>query len=1245
VNAERYRALKALVFEAGDLPARERESFLERQCESDAELLAEALALVRADIPTESVLDPLRQRTEASSERLPPRVGRYRLGAELGRGGMGVVHEATDERTGEEVAIKILHAHVADGEDFAERFMREARIGSSIVHGGVVRTLDAGTDRGAGRVLHFLVMERVRGRTLRQLLADLGAVPEGLVREIGRQCAAALAAVHAAGIVHRDVKPDNILITPEERVRLMDLGIAKVLDSTARLTREGQFLGSLTHAAPEQIEGREIGPAADLYALGVTLLELATGANPFLRDGAAATIRAQLEHVPRAPRDVSPFLSRLLSTLLEKVPARRFASAADLHAALLEGEDGSWWRDVSAGVAESGLPHGGRGSSARLVGRDAEMEVLLSAWEDALAGRGGAVVIEGDTGLGKTRLAAEIADLAASSGATVVRAEITRGEGVAAFVPGLARALGEAPEREIARQLGDAPALRDALLAMIRMSAPPEGALEGALGLAAAHWLRAAAGERPVLVILDDAHHAAEAASLARALARAAVDRAALVIATVRLGVQLPGLAPGARRIRLERLDSRTMTALVESLLVSRACATQLGPRLALRSDGVPGFAIDTIRTLQQRGALKRDERDGEWQLHVDPDKLELPAAAHESITERLRDLPRELREVLDVAAIQGLDFDADVVAAVLDRPLVRVLQDLAEIERRHALARSTGRRHALDGRLLVEILRAEIPEGLARLHETRMAEALEQRAPAGPPSGRMAAEVAEHHLRGSRPEAAATVAAVALEQLTRDNRFALVLELADITLGSDAPLSPADRVRVMLARARALGVLGRSEVEGEAVRLAREAADRLGDASLLSGSWLVAGGHAWHLARLGEAVSCFERAIELARAAGDEWAELQAVRGLAAALQAMGRDGEALRWHEWSRERAHVLGDALTEAAVVLNVGGLRIAQRKYALALDTYREAAELARRCGDVRVLAHAEGGVGLASLMHGQREVAVEHLFRQVMLSQEVGDRRSESLALGNAGLAALELGRLGESLSLLSRAIQLGEEVRDRSHRVVALSNVGLVRLALGDVAKARAAEGTALDLAREVGLPILVARCMLRLGLAFEIEGDSERALAHAREAEDLARATGDTEVQCGALLVQSRLDADRGAREDAVRAADLALDLASTQDGPSLALLAMLQRATLPGADPAAAAERLDREEGCLAMLDRLRAYRDAWRATRSSEYLARARQILDALSSHAPAAQRREMVDLVPLHREIAQARHERS
>jgi serine/threonine-protein kinase len=258
--------------------------------------------------------------------------GRYRLVVPIARGGMAEVWEGHDEVLSRPVAIKLLQAHLAEDGVFLERFRREAVTAARLAHPGVVSTFDTGVDSGTA----YIVMELVRGYTLRQLLNEQGRLPPWLAVGIARQIADVLLYAHQAGLVHRDIKPANVLLTDDEwgglRVKVTDFGIAKAGSGLGGdLTRTGIVLGTPKYLSPEQISGKEPDARADLYSLGVVLFEMIAGAPPFVGNTDMTTALAHLNDRP--PRlssrasDVPAALDRLVADLLAKDPQRRVPSA------------------------------------------------------------------------------------------------------------------------------------------------------------------------------------------------------------------------------------------------------------------------------------------------------------------------------------------------------------------------------------------------------------------------------------------------------------------------------------------------------------------------------------------------------------------------------------------------------------------------------------------------------------------------------------------------------------------------------------------------------------------------------------------------------------------------------------------------------------------------------------------------------------------------------------------------------
>jgi serine/threonine protein kinase len=278
-----------------------------------------------------------------SSDRGIPGVGEilagYRIEQELGRGGMSVVYRALDPRLNRLVALKVLAPQLAHDAGFRQRFLRESQVAATIEHPNVVPVYEAGESEG----VLFIAMRMVRGYDLRALLDREGALAPERAADIVSQTAAGLDAAHEQGLVHRDVKPGNILLAPSssgepEHVYLSDFGLTKRSRSDSALTQSGQFVGTVDYVAPEQIEGKVVDHRADIYSLGCVTFECLTGTAPFARGEEMATLYAHvnqeppsvLEHRPELPDEVDGVLRRAMA----KRPEDRFDSGRDLAAYL-----------------------------------------------------------------------------------------------------------------------------------------------------------------------------------------------------------------------------------------------------------------------------------------------------------------------------------------------------------------------------------------------------------------------------------------------------------------------------------------------------------------------------------------------------------------------------------------------------------------------------------------------------------------------------------------------------------------------------------------------------------------------------------------------------------------------------------------------------------------------------------------------------------------------------------------------
>ena len=264
--------------------------------------------------------------------------GRFELIEELGAGGMGTVYRAFDKKIDEEVALKLLHSDIALDERTVDRFRNEIKLARRITHKNVCRLHELHEE---GKTL-FITMEYVSGRDLKGLIRETGTLSTGKAISIAKQVVEGLAEAHELGVVHRDLKPQNIMVDKEGIAKIMDFGIARSL-RTAGMTAEGMIIGTPEYMAPEQVEGQETDQRTDIYALGAILFEMATGRLPFEGDSPLSVAYKHKNEMPSPPRQLNaqipePF-NKLILRCLEKEKENRYQTADELLSDIIRIED------------------------------------------------------------------------------------------------------------------------------------------------------------------------------------------------------------------------------------------------------------------------------------------------------------------------------------------------------------------------------------------------------------------------------------------------------------------------------------------------------------------------------------------------------------------------------------------------------------------------------------------------------------------------------------------------------------------------------------------------------------------------------------------------------------------------------------------------------------------------------------------------------------------------------------------
>ncbi len=596
---------------------------------------------------------------------------RYQLQAELGQGGMGVVCRAWDTLLQRNVAIKVVSPTLL-GVEGRERLLQEAQTAAALNHPNIVAIYDVTQDGDSP----FIVMELVEGTSLDQWESP------GLADDlrVAQQIATALESAHSQGVIHRDLKPQNILLTADGAVKLSDFGLARLLGKT-RITQEGTLMGTVTYLAPELILGQGASPQSDLYALGIVLYELVAGRPPF-DDESPTAILTQHLHAPVVPpssynADINPILDELIIQLLAKRPEDRPGSAA-LVAQRIEDLQSP---KVSTVVDALGSPEAEtfqleRLVRGRMVGRKRAFDQAVDIWRDAAAGNGQVLLISGEPGIGKTRFSQELTTYAEISGGRVLSGQCYA-TGSLPYMPfgQMIRSLFENEllsdysESLIANLLTLAPDLKHRLRSRSTPASAANDGQQSSLYRSVFTLCQLLAEQRPLLLFVDDLHWADSGTlGLLQHVAQQGVNLRLLILATYR-EVELTERRPArqllaelsrqrlTQRIKLSRLD-QGQTGMMLSNLLAEEINPELLESIYQETEGNPFFVEEVCRALIESGELAF--ANGHWQRQSD--RLTIPQGVQLAIEARLERLETKAREILQIAALFGRDFRYDML-------------------------------------------------------------------------------------------------------------------------------------------------------------------------------------------------------------------------------------------------------------------------------------------------------------------------------------------------------------------------------------------------------------------------------------------------------------------------------------------------------------------------------------------------------------------------------------------------------
>jgi tetratricopeptide (TPR) repeat protein/tRNA A-37 threonylcarbamoyl transferase component Bud32/ABC-type transporter Mla MlaB component len=633
--------------------------------------------------------------------------GRYLVLKKLGEGGKGVVYKTRDTVLNRVVAIKMLKSAVSSEEAYS-RFMREAQAVAKLNHPNIVSIHDIGKENEK----QFFVLEFVGGTSLRELMKTY---PEGkcdvqTVLRVGIDICSALQYAHSQGVLHRDVKPENILITEEGTAKLMDFGLAKMVDQPS-ITQEGIIVGTVAYVAPENALGKSADARSDLYSFGAVLYEMVTGKPPFPGEDPVKVIFGHIHDYPVSPTKLNPKVPQALvdciMRLLEKEPEKRYQNAAALKEVLTDISEYSKATLAPSRRQDRVLPghHPSALGEVQLIDRVEEMNILKMAVDKAVRGEGGIVFLFGEAGIGKTRLSKELGTYARLRGMQVLYGRcpaLFRMDSVPPYVlwnevikdyiqtcgsEQLSKVVGYYPEEvsklvpEVKQKLGTIPE---------SLPVSPEHERER-LFEAVTQLMTNISKEAPLLIVLDDLQRIDQSSLLLLHHMARGTQKESLLILGIYRDVEIDERHPLSpvltelnkerlfQPVHLKRMSFNDTSEMIRQILEQDDVPTELCELVYEKTKGNPFFAEEAIKSLKEEEVIHRE--GNKWKIK-EVSRIELPKTVKSVMKTRISRLDDECQNLLTLSSFVGNDFTFEAMRAVTgyeDDKLLQLMERIHE--------------------------------------------------------------------------------------------------------------------------------------------------------------------------------------------------------------------------------------------------------------------------------------------------------------------------------------------------------------------------------------------------------------------------------------------------------------------------------------------------------------------------------------------------------------------------------------
>jgi tetratricopeptide (TPR) repeat protein/tRNA A-37 threonylcarbamoyl transferase component Bud32 len=1035
--------------------------------------------------------------------------GRYAVLKKLGEGGKGIVYKARDTVLNRVVAIKMLKSAVSSEEAYS-RFIREAQAVAKLNHPNIVSIYDIGKEDDK----QFFVLEFVNGLSLRGLMETY---PEGkcdiqTVLRTAMDVCSALQYAHSQGVLHRDVKPENIIITEEGVAKLMDFGLAKML-SQPSITQEGVIVGTVAYVAPENALGKGADARSDLYSLGAVLYEAITGKPPFPGEEPMKVVFGHVHDRAVSPRRLNPKVPQALEEcvmkLLEKEPEKRYQSAEALLQALREIAEG-FLSEVSVlslkpivvvpSQRRSGL------KEVQLVDRAEELSLLRETVDKAVRGEGSLVFLCGEAGIGKTRLTRELGAYARLRGMRVLYGRcpaLFRMDGVPPYVlwnevikdyldvctpEQLYRVIGFYPG-EVSKLV---PELRQKLGAVPQSFAISPEQERDRLFEAVSQFIGNISKETPLLVVLDDLQWTDQSSLLLMHYLARGIYRESMLLLGAYRDTDIDDKHPLSpvltelnrerllQSIPLKRMSLNDVSEMIRQILEQDEVPREFCELVYEKTRGNPFFAEEVIKSLKEEEIIYREE--DKWKIK-EVSKIEFPKTVKNVIKNRINRLDDECQNVLTMASFVGNDFSFEALCGVTGFEEDRLLETMEKLLKTGLIREKVVRGE--DVYSFADVIVRDV------LHE----------------------EVS--HLRHKKLHSSVGLALEQVYSKKIDEHFGELayhfLEGGDKDKALDYFLKAGEKAQKVYAHSEAFSYLRYALELLEEKRAGPEQkvriVEKLGDLN----SWM------------GEpdaAMKYWDDALALWNQLGDKKniARLH-VRMAYMLWQVVDKD-KASKHHHMALEILEKEPESVELASLYEDISHMLWRTGESSEALTWTQKALELAERFSAFDVLAGCYNNLGVLSMKSGELDKAEEYYERglKIALENKLAER---SLTLYN-NLCNIHLAT-GDFQKLFETA-QEGSEMAKKVGALYYLNWLDILLATscayMGDLQKALSISEDILALVKRIKYTAFVASAIGALGTCYLWLGEWDKSLKHLTEALDFGKKVGEYQQSGGAASV-----------------------------------------------------------------------------------------------------------------------------